>query len=339
MVLSDALGVLRTTFSLTPSEVQEKIQELSDVEREWLIGRLGSHSSMDVHSELLAAAIAEAVREQPSVLVDWLESLRSAAEPYISSDLIWPIVLNVFADDERVVDIVCDQLRRQEQSGLNSAIMTHRDEPLVLPYPPESPHHDRVAAAIEDRLRSFKTPDSSLELFRLAAVDRGPVIKEALLDALATSSHPHWAAETLVEYFVDDAEAHNSLHSMLMGDPQQASRIANVATRVLPPNEVIPRLLEILRCLAGAADPTLGRYDFVAAALLRACQEQGISQGPEFESIAAAALQSVQIIHLPLLINPHFFIDPRHHLAVAFYPSTASKTSLAELAKEEDRPH
>ena len=125
---------------------------------------------------------------------------------------------------------------------------------------------------------------------------------------------------------------------MLMGDPQQASRIANVATRVLPPNEVIPRLLEILRCLVGAADPTLGRYDFIASALIRACQEQGISQGPEFESIAAEALQPVRIIQVPLLIDPHFSLDPRHHLAVAFYPSTASKTSLAELAKEEDHP-
>ena len=338
VVLSDVLGVLRTTFSLAPSEVQENIQQLSDVEREWLVGRLGSHSSMDVHSELLAAAISEAVREQHSVLVDWLESLQSEAEPYISSDLIWPIVLNVFADDERVVDIVCDQLRRGERSSLNQAIMTYRDQPLVLPYPPESPHHGRVATAVEDWLRSFKTPDSALELYRLAAVDRGPVMKGSLLDELAASSNPHWAAEALVEYFVDDAEVRNSLHSMLMGNPQQASRIANVATRVLPPNEVIPRLLEILRCLAGAADPTLGRYDFVASALLRACQKQGISQGPEFESIAAEALQPVRIIHLPLRIDPHFFIDPRHHLAAAFYPSTASKTSLAELAKEEERP-
>ena len=338
VVLSDALGVLRTTFSLAPSEVQEKIQELSDVEREWLIGHLGTHSSMDVHSELLAAAISEAARERHSVLVDLLESLQSAEEPYIISDLIWPIVLNVFADDERVVDIVCDQLRRGERSSLNQAIMTYRNRPLVLPYPPESPHHGRVAAAIEDQLRSFKTPESGLELFRLAAVDRGPVMKGSLLDELAASSNPHWAAEALVEYFVDDGEARNSLNSMLMGDPQQASRIANVATRVLPPNEVIPRLLEILRCLVGAADPTLGRYDFIASALIRACQEQGISQGPEFESIAAEALQPVRIIQVPLLIDPHFSLDPRHHLAVAFYPSTASKTSLAELAKEEDRP-
>ena len=113
-----------------------------------------------------------------------------AEEPYISSDLIWPIVLNVFADDERVVDIVCDQLRRGERSSLNRAIMTYRDRPLVLPYPPESPHHGRVAAAIEDQLRSFKTPDSGLELFRLAAVDRGPVMKGSLLDELAASSNP-----------------------------------------------------------------------------------------------------------------------------------------------------
>ena len=115
-------------------------------------------------------------------------------------------------------------------------------------------------------------------------------------------------------------------------------RIANVATRVLPPNEVIPRLLEILRCLGGAADPTLGRYDIVASALIRACQEQGICQGPEIESIAAEALQLVRITHFPLLTDPHFFFDPRHDLAAAFYPSAASKTSLAELAEEEDRP-
>ena len=55
-------------------------------------------------------------------LADLVESLKSMAEPYSSYDLIWPVALSVLADDDRVVDIVCDQLRSKEHSSLSPAL-------------------------------------------------------------------------------------------------------------------------------------------------------------------------------------------------------------------------
>ena len=112
---------------------------------------------------------------------------------------------------------------------------------------PGSPHNASVAAAIEDRLPSFRPKFSDRRRFGLAAVDRGPVMKEVLLESLLTPLWPHWATEALAEYFGDEPEARLALRSVLMGEPVHASRIAEVATRVLAPAEVVLRLMAILR--------------------------------------------------------------------------------------------
>ena len=156
-------------------------------------------------------------------------------------------------------------------------------------------------------------------------------MKAALLEDLVNSSRPHWAAEALAKYFGDDADAITALHSVLMGDPVRASMVVNAATRVLAAAEVVPRLLTILRDLAGSGYPRQGRYDILASALIQACREQGIEPGPELEPIAAEALKLMPTDFDPLLG------DPRHHFAADLYPCASSKTALAELAEMEDR--
>ncbi len=332
VALSDALGVLRTTLCDSPTELPSDIQQLSDVEREWLIEHLRNPGFGNTHPELLVAAVSEAVRGQHSVLEDLVESLQSASGPYRNSDLIWPVALNLLGDDDRVVHIVCDQLRSEENSSLGLRVKLGNGQLLALAYPPESPRNGRVAAAIEDRLRTFTKRIDGPELWRLAAVDRGPMMKTALLEDLATSPWPHWSADALVDYFGEDADARDALHSVLMGNPVRASMVANVATSALATGEVIPRLLAILRDLAGPANPGSGRYDILASAIFEACQEQEIGPAPEIESVAAEALGL-----MPSGPNP-FGGDPRYMLAAAFYPSAASKAALAELAEAEDRP-
>ncbi len=331
VALSDALGVLRTTFSCAPATIVGGVQPLSDDEREWLIGRLCTDGPTDSYGGLLAAAVSEAARGQDSTLEALVKSLKSLSEPYGRSDLIWPVALSVLADDDRVVDIVCDQLST-EHSSLNSRLLMGNELLLAPAYPPESSHNARVAAAVEDRVRTFKANIVDRELWGLAAVDRGPMMKAALLEDLVNSSRPHWAAEALAKYFGDDVDARNALHSVLMGDPVRASMIANAATKVLAAGEVVPRLLEILCDLAGSGYPRQARYELVASAIIQACKEQGIEPGPEIEPIAAEALKL-----MPTDFDP-VRGDPRHHFAAYLYPSTSSKTALGELVQVEDRP-
>ena len=105
-----------------------------------------------------------------------------------------------------------------------------------------------------------------------------------------------------------------ALHSVLMGDPIRASMIANTATRVLAAGQVVPRLLEILRDLAGSGYPRQARYELVASAIIQACREQGIEPGPEIEPIAAESLKL-----MPTNFDP-LHGDPRHHFAAYSLP-------------------
>ena len=332
VALSDALGVLRTAFSYGPDDVSRVTKQITDDEREWLIGRLGALDRMDIDQGLLVAAVSGALRGQHSDLAELVESLKFTSASYGDSELIWPVALNLLADDSRVVDIVCDHIRSEKNSRLILNGNTSGEMLLASAYPLGSPHTDRVAEAIEDRLRKFKKGFRNRELFMLAAVDRGPQMKKALLEHLVTSDVPHWPADALATYFGDDADVRTALYSVLMGDPDRASMIANVATRVLAAGEIIPRLLEILRDVTGTTEPTQGRCDIVAYALIQTCQEQGIGPGRRMESIAAEALRLMPTSPHPLRG------DPRHALAAAFYPTTASKTALAGLAELEDRP-
>ena len=322
--------MLRATFSDGAAEPPNDVQQLSNEERNWLIGHLEDPGFTDVHSGLLIAAISEAMSDHDSIIEDVVESLRSRSGRYRNFNLTWPVALNVLSDDDRVVDIVCDQLRSEENSILMLRLTFDDEQLLASAYPLESPQKVRVAAAIEERLSTFGMEHRDRELFGLAAVDRGPLMKEALLRQLRESSVPHWAAEALIAYFCDDTEARAALHLVLMGDPERASMIANVATRVLATSEVAPRLLAISRGLSESTASRRGRSDIVASAMVRTCHEQGV--GPEIESVVGEMLKLLPPPSHPL------FGDPRYDLAVACHPSPTSKTALAELADAEDRP-
>ena len=91
-------------------------------------------------------------------------------------------------------------------------------------------------------------------LYGLAAIDQGPVMREALLEELGSSaSFPHWAASALGEHFVEDVGALAELRSMILGDPARASMVANAAYSVLGADDVIKRLMghtPLVGCLA-----------------------------------------------------------------------------------------
>ena len=249
---------------------------------------------------------------------------------YDNVDLVWSVTLNTFGDDSRVVDLVCGQLRSEGSSGL-AVHITMNPRLLASVYPVDSPHNGRVSAAIEDRVHR-STNITDYELFGLATVDHGPKMKRALLDDLLASSWPHWAADSLAEFFSDDGEAHAALRSVLMGDPVRASKIANVATKVLDAGETIPRLLAILRKLGESARAGSERYDFVASALVQSRREQGIGPGPELEAVATEALALMSTAQSPV------YGDPRYEIAAGFYPSEASREILADLADVQDCP-
>ena len=332
VALGDSLSVLRATFSATSPETERYAQELSDAECEWLLAQIQSFDSIDLHDGLLTATVSEVASEREWIFEKLFDDLTSDSGPYSRRELIWDVVLRAMANDDRVVDLVCEQLRSDINSRFIRRVSTGGGQLLVNAYPPDSPQAHLVSGAIEDRLRKFGVETGGPELFFLASVDQGPMMKEVLLEDLTTSPWPHWAAEALTVHFSDHPDVLNELRSMLMGDPVRASKIANVGTRILTTTEIIPRLLEILRDLSVATEASQGRYDIVASSLVQACKEQDIESGPELDSISSEALRLMPSIPHPL------HGDSRHELAVGLYPALASKAALANLEKAEDLP-
>ena len=329
VALSDALGVLKGTFSDSETKSSDDVIPLNDSERKWLIGYFLERRYNDVHSGLLIATLSEAVRDQDLILNELLESLKSSSEPYRNYDLMWPVLLNVWSADDRVVDIVCEQLRSDQSSNLSVTMMMRDEDWLSSFYPPESPQNARVAAAIEERISVSAVEPMGYRLMQFAAIDRGPEMKGFLLRNLKTGSFPHWVAEALCRYFYDE-DTITSLREILAGEPVRASMVANIATRVLATNEVIPRLMTILRELTASENSNQGRYDIVASSLVGAFRERGVDSGPEVEALLDEALK---------LMPDNFDTprgDPRYGLATLAYPSATSKRVLAKFAEGED---
>lgn len=336
VALSDALGVLGAVFSGTPRTVTHDVRPPSTEEREWLLGRLMHWPSFDTHQGLLVAAVAEVARRQDSALDFLIETVRvpGAYPEYRDRDLAWSVALDAFADDDRVVDLVCSQLRATDSSHLVTLINASHRQPLSS-YQVGSCHNGRVAEAVEDLVdqRDGSRPILDYALPGLAAVDRGPKMKKLLLDRLEDSPFPNWAASALADYFSDDAEVRTALYAALMNDPVRASKVATTATRVLPGEEVFPRLLAILRELKDVPRAGSARHDIVAAALVQASREHDTDRGPEWEAIADEVLTL-----MPAMNESTHDDDPRYEIAAAFHPSKASAKMLADLANVPDRP-
>ena len=220
VALSDALGVLGAVFSGTPRTPTHEDQALSVDEREWLFGRLMRWPSFDSHQGLIVAAVAEVARGQDSALDFLIETLRgqTAYPEYRDRDLAWAVTLDAFADDDRVVDLVCEQLRSKDRSYLVTLINASHRQLLAPSYQVGSRHNGRVAEAVEDLVDQRDGSRRILQyaLPGLAAVDRGPKMKKLLLEQLADSPFPHWAASALAEHFSDDAEVCTALRATLM---------------------------------------------------------------------------------------------------------------------------
>ena len=336
VALSDALGVLGAVLLETPRTPTRDVQAPSAEEREWLFGRLTRWPSFDTHQGLLVAAIAEVARSSDSALDFLIETLRvpTAYPGYRDRDLAWSVTLDAFADDHRVVDLVCDQLRSGDRSYLVTLTNVSRRPMLAPSYKVGSRHNGRVAEAVEDLvdLRDGSRRILDYALPGLAAIDRGPKMKELLLQQLADSTFPHWAAHALADYFDDDAEACTALRAALMNDPVRASMVATAATTVWPAKEVFPRLLAILRELKDSPRAGSARYDIVAAALVQASREHDTGPGPERDAIATEALT------LMPSMDDSAHSDPRYEIAAAFHPSEAAAKMLADLANDQNRP-
>ena len=335
VALCDALGVLRTTLlQENPSGSREYPHGLSDREREWLVDLIVNQRfyRWDIYRKLLVAATSEAVRDQLTVLPTLIEAVNASDNRYAFPDLAWSVMLRAFADQEPVVDAVCDLLSSERLPHFFTAEMFEDDHLLQLAYPPSSPHSSRVAATIESGFGSSLREIGERALFQLAALDHGPRMKRALLRGLRGSNFPHWAAVALVKYFGDHQDVRDTLHAVLMGDSIPASRIANVASKILSHEELIPRLFEILRDLQDVPAKHGTRADFVVSALIGAYREQGIPSGSELDWVAE------QILALtPATAHPSSG-DQRFDVAAEFFPAPAAQEKLAELAGSPDRP-
>ena len=332
VAISDALNVWADVFPHITNISRPDAQVLTDTERGWLIEHLWILGRPEVHFGMLVAAISAVVQDDRSVLADLLALHSSDSVRYWDSEVTRTVMLGAFPDDEGVADWVCDQIRGGGQTVLKLQIMSGDGNPLARAYHKGSPHNGRVAESIEHYLSSTDATALDRTLFSLAAVDQGPVMRDTLLKGLANSSFPHWAAAALAEHFVGDADALAELRSTIMGDPRRASMVANAVYSVLGPEDVIPRLLDILRSLAESPSSVGQRYDIAASALIRAYRELSPSDQRDNEPVMREAID--------LIPNslPWLYGNPRLALAAELYPAEGSVEVLNEIAGSGDAP-
>ena len=332
VAISDALNVLADAFPHITNISRPDAQVLTDAERGWLIEHLWTLGMPEVHYGMLVAAISAVVRDDRSVLADLLALHSSDAVPYLDSEVTRTVMLRAFPDDEGVADWVCDQIRGDGQTVLKLQIATGDGNRLARAYHKGSPHNGRVAESIEHFLSGTDTMGRGPALLSLAAVDQGPVMRDTLLKGLANSSVPHWAAAALAEHFGGDADALVELRWIFMDEPGRASMVANAAYSVLGPEDVIPRLLDILRSLAESPSPVGQRYDIAASALIRAYRELSPSDQQDYEHMMREAIDLIP--NSP----PWIYGKSRLALAAELYPAEGSVEVLNEIAGSGDAP-
>lgn len=328
VALSHSMGVLHC--GLRGGALRDvATSAISREERSWLTEWLANDRFSDVHSGLLAAALEAVVRNDDRALDYCIQRIEGRTG--MGADLVWTVALRAFAGNDRLAEAVCNEFRT-EKYPLFFRLMRPPTPDLAEAYGPGSPHHATVAAAIEDHLERFGGRHRDVEMHNLAAIDQGPKMRETLLQSLAESSNPHWASAALAEHFLDDEQVRVTLGSMLAGDAIRASQIANAIPTVLSGDESIHRLLEILRSIARPTVRGRGRPDITAFALISACQTLDLTSGSEAEAIASEA------ISLMPEEPPHLLRDAVYDLAIAFYPSNASRSALERLARKPGHP-
>ena len=333
VALCDALNVLADVFPDITEISRPATQVLTDSERKWLIEHLWTQETPEVHFGMLVAAISAVVQGDQALLSDLMDFNSSPEVSHFGSEVMRAVMLRAFADNESLANWVCDQIRAEGLTGLKQQIRIGDIDPLVRAYRKGSPHNGRVAESIEHFLSSTDTKFMDRTLHSLAAIDQGPVMREALLKELgSSSSFPHWAASALGEHFVEDVGALAELRSMIMGDPARASMVANAASSVLGPHDVIKRLLDILRSLDASPSSSGSRYDIVASALIRAYRELGPNGQKDVEHVMREAIDFI-----PKSLN-WLYGNPRLALAAELYPAEGSVQILNEMGESQDRP-
>ena len=318
VALADTVGVLSRI--LIDKGSNTSAEPLIESERNWLLSRLESTHTYLMHKELLAATIAQAMTGNQTDCDHLIKLMQKKTG--LEQELIWKVALKAFPDDERIVNAVCELIRSEEHVFPLGSMMGYFEELRI--YSPPSPHNPMIAQAIEDHLAKFGYKYKEVELFGLAAVDRGPIIRSALLDSLKISAFPYWISEALCQYFLQEEEVKLSLREMLLGDAIRASKIANVAPAVLDADSVVQRLLDILRQIKGKTKAN-ARADIVTTALIEVCKANGITSGDIGEDIAS------QAIDLRTRSN-RVLSGSTYDLAVAFYPTCTAKAALDALA-------
>ena len=333
VALCNALNVLTDVFPGTTGISRPVAQVLTDSEKEWLIEHLWIQERPEIHFGMLVAAISAVVQGDQALLNELMDFNSCPEVSHFGSEVPSAVMLRAFADNETLANWVCDQICSEGLNRLKQQIRIGDLDPLVSAYRKGSPYKDRVAESIEYFLRSTDTELMDRTLYSLAAIDQGPVMREALLKELgSSSSFPHWAASALDEHFIEDVGALVELRSMIMGDPARASMVANAASGVLGPDDSIKRLMDILRSLDASPRSGGPRYDIVASALIRAYRELGPTAKRDVEHVMREAIDLI-----PKSLN-WLYGNPRLSLAAELYPAEGSAEILNEIAERQDRP-
>lgn len=331
IALAFAQGVLHTLLDGTTLQGPSPAVPLSSDERAWLSDLIRRDWVADLPPDLVRATISKVARGHPDVVPGLVDALKADTTGYVGHSWVFSVALDVLADDERLIDFLCDFIRESEELSHIFDITTIYDARLGEAYPPSSPSNARVSRAIENRLNKSADGVDDRHLAMLAAVDRGPVMKETLLRRLFASRHPYWSAHALHEHFGHDEQILNALRSVLLGEPVRASTIANVATAVLGTNEGVQRLLHILQEIGESGDPTRANFGLVASEIARTYKEQDTNVELEIE---VAATRTLNLLPGGTPHSDHV----RRQIAAAFYPSAASRVVLDELEGMEESP-
>jgi hypothetical protein len=328
VALAYVLGVLRLGMGQAERPNPDLVSTpppITEVERDWLLHRMEYHEASDVHGELQLAAIIRAAGNEERALDFCIKGIDLRSGP--SLDILWAVALRAFPNDERFVGTLCRHLRTDEHPWMLLRADNSTLHHMALAYRPGTEHHQAIADAIEDHLRSFNKPHRATELPVFAAIDRGPVIRETLLRHVREGGFPHWASRALVDNFAADQTVLDELRSLLLGDPGKASAVANAASVVLGPANTVPWAIELLRRINAENSHDVKR-DIVVRALLEAWTDCG-------ETISAEELAAIVLPLLPS--EPDWFGDTRYEVATTLYPASAAAELLDQLSQIQNR--
>lgn len=324
VALAHLIGVLNDGLTGNSFCTSPQLNRLTADDRAWLHARVSDRADRGGHAGIEGATVDAAARSNPKTLEHVLKRMKQGTGPDLDS--VWSVALSAFPDEPQVAEFVAGHIADEERPWplLSSGLGRGR---LAKAYGANSPYRDLIAAAIETHLGRFDAAHHDMELHELAAIDQGPRMRTALLQALDESSVPHWAASALLDHFTGDPEVTSRLHRALTTDPVTTARLGGFAGRVLGNEGGRGRLLEVLRALAGTpALQSQARYDTIATGLIDCCQD--LTDPTAREELCAEALGLIPAGW------SRWSGDAAFDLAVHLYPSPSAREVLRERAEQ-----